>query len=80
MITGTHTQLGTLQVKEMLPEEAGEDFISVGDDGLWDSMEAHNMTHESLGYGSYCVRVIERYEVCRFGESIDHNQDDCMPF
>jgi hypothetical protein len=43
-----HVQLGAHKPHELAPERLSEHWVSVGDDELWNAMEANNVSEEGL--------------------------------
>jgi hypothetical protein len=71
-------ELDACQVEELLLELAGEDWITIADDGAWHSREAHNLVKDGACDGCGGVGVTERHEVCVLGEVVHDCRNDCL--
>jgi hypothetical protein len=74
-----HVKLSTHKPYELLPECRGEHGVAVGDDGLRNAVEVHNVGEECLGHYLCHARVREWNEVVVLAEAVNHEQDHRLP-
>jgi hypothetical protein len=70
-----HPQLDAGEGEQLLPERAGEDGVTVADDGARNAVELDNVVEERLGHRYRSVRVAQRDEVGVLGEPVHHCHD-----
>ncbi|XP_021309766.1 uncharacterized protein LOC8080735 isoform X3 [Sorghum bicolor] len=71
-----HLQLCAAQTQQLPLEVGGEHRVTVGDDGLRDAVQPHDVGEESLGHCLGRVWVRQGQEVGVLAEAVDDRQDD----
>jgi hypothetical protein len=71
-----HLQLGAAQAHQLAPEVGGEHRVAIRHDGLWHTVEAHDVDEEGVSQTLGGVRVRKGNEVAVFAEVVHHHQDD----
>ena len=72
---GGKFQCRSQEALERLPKFAGEMDVAVGDDALWDAMEANNFVEEKASGVGGILRLRAGNEVCHFAETVYHQED-----
>jgi hypothetical protein len=67
-------QLNTGETKQLLPEGAGEDRVTVADDGARGAVQLDDVVEEGLCDGHNGVRVAQRNEVGVLEEAVHHHE------
>lgn len=79
MIRCTHVELCIKEGKQICPEFACEDFISVQHDGHQHTMQFNNGVEDSSRHRRSRVRMFQGNKLGVFGESINDHKDEIIP-
>jgi hypothetical protein len=70
VISSSELELGAKLVKELLPEHAREDLVTIGDDGVRHAVEFDNRVHKQMSYCWSGERMAKWNKMGKLGEAI----------
>lgn len=80
VVRGGVEQFGARRGEQLTPKRAGEDPITVGDDGVGEAVELDDVVLEDACHLRGVERVAKRNKVRELCQSIDHHHDRVVPF